>query len=156
MLSFSLLVVAVLIGVLWLTYREEILGRYRPFLKVEKIWAGEERRNGKRIPTSVSVLYTFPRSSKTNTSNSRDISGGGIQLILSEKLSPGEGLELEFALTEGEKPFRIVAQVVWVSETEPAEGKRLFRTGLKFARIETKEAVRLEASLYRKEGEGRS
>ena len=147
-LPLSLLVVALLVGILWLTRLEERRRDQHPVLKVEEVWSGDERRKDKRFSYSIPVLYVAPKISKFRSSRSRDVSAGGILLVLPEKLSTGTQLELEFSLTEEQKPFRVLGEVIWMSEV-PSEGdQRLFQTGFRFVWMDKKESVRLRQFLY--------
>ena len=152
MIPLSVLLVVILVGVLWLTRLEERRNRHRPSLKVEGIWTGAERRSEARLSKDSPVYYAFPDTSHLNSSKSENVSGGGMQLVLPEKLSSGTELELEFNLSEGEKPFRVTAEVVWMSEISAEEGRRLFQTGLRFVRMEAGEVERLRGCLYGKGG----
>ena len=152
MLSLSLFVVAILIGILWLTHLEEKRSHSHPTMKAEELWTWADRRNQKRVPRIVPVLYALRNSSCVQPSRSQDISGGGIQVVLPEKLSPGTELELEFSLSETEEPFRVVGQVVWMMEITTEGDQRLFRTGFRFLRMEEKESERLKRFLYEKRG----
>ena len=150
MIPLSLLLVVVLVGVLWLTRLEERRKDQRPVLKVEEIWTGEERRKDKRFSYSIPVLYVTPKSSKFKSSKSQDVSAGGILLVLPEKLSTGTQLELEFNLAEEEKPFRVLGEVIWMSEIPSEDDQRLFQTGFRFVWMDKGESERLRQFLYEK------
>ena len=150
----SLLVVTVLVGILWLTRLEESRRDQRPILKVQEVWSGEERRKEERLPYTVPVLYVTPKSSKFNSSRSRDVSAGGILLVLPEKLATGTRLELEFNLAEEQKPFRVLGEVIWMSEIPPEGDQRLFQTGFRFIWMDKKESERLQRFLYEEKKEG--
>lgn len=148
----SLVAVVILAAILWLTRLEEKRSRHQSSIKLEGIWTGAERRSEERLQTALSVFYASSQNSRVGSSNSTNVSGGGIQLVLPEKFPLGAELDLEFSVSERERPFRIVGQVVWMSEIPPEEGIRLFRTGLRFVKMDRKEAERLKRSLYEKEG----
>ena len=150
MLSLSVFLLVILVGVLWLTRLEERRRDLRPLLKVEEIWSGEERRKDQRFSYTVPVLYGAPKSSKLKSSKSQDLSAGGILLVLPEKLSAGSQLEIEFSFSEEQKPFRVLGEVIWMSEI-PSEGdRRLFQTGFRFIWMDPKESERLGRFLYEK------
>ena len=146
----SLLIVAVLAGILWLTRLEESRRDQRPLLKVEEVWSGEERRKDGRLSYNVPVLYVASKSSKFKSSRSQDVSAGGILLVLPEKLATGTQLELEFNLAEGQRPFRVLGEIIWMSEVPPEGDQRLFQTGFRFIWMDKKESERLNHFLYEK------
>lgn len=122
-------------------YRKKRLSRKTA--KADKFWdSGKERRQQVRIDTKVNVSYDVVsgRSTHKRTSMSRNISLGGINLTLNEKLLPGTDLNLQLDLSQGVKPIFVQGKIVWVKEiserlTRHKEEGRLFTAGIKFTQM---------------------
>ena len=54
-----LAVIAVLLGVLYVTYREEKRNRPARQYQVEEFWKGQDRREFKRIPKMLQIDYLY-------------------------------------------------------------------------------------------------
>lgn len=102
------------------------------------MWEGEERREFSRVDFPCKILASSPvRLITTHTEN---ISEGGIQIIIEEKLTPYSivGLELFF---EKDKPIKGKGKVAWVREKINPLGNEaiLYDTGIKFIDLSTKD-----------------
>lgn len=97
----------------------------------------EERRKFQRLNWSVEVHWkkfeTPSRPLPESATVSKDISAGGIRLILRGQVSPGDILELEIRLGGG-KDIRTKARVVWVDTFTITGGKEesAFEGGVEF------------------------
>lgn len=126
-------------------YRKKKLGRKS--VKLDKFWRDEEDRRKKiRISTEIGVLYevlTGKKSARCN-SVSRNISLGGVNLVLTEKLSPGIELNLQLDVPGQRKVVVACGRVVWVKEVsqqpdEQNKQQRAFATGVRFTSMTSKD-----------------
>ena len=157
-------VIAILLAVLYVTYREEKKNRFTRRYEVEEFWEGPERREFKRISKSLQIDYLYLSSdgkelakkegkARATTAN---VSWGGIQLLLPEKLSKGTRLALEIQLEASRPSIRAVGEVVWMEEAADkldAEGLRIFRTGVRFIGFSSEAQDRLIRFLYEEEAQ---
>lgn len=97
-----------------------------------------ERRQFKRLNLSVEVLCRkHPVKILDKAALSRNISQGGICLIVYEEMSKGQMLELEFRFPRDMAPVKALGRVVWTSEFtvgQGAAGRRL-DVGVEFIKI---------------------
>ena len=116
---------------------------------VKEYWEGEERRQAFRINTSFIVKYSVEKKYHIKLNgHMKDLSSGGMQLIVSEKLSEGTLLLLEFDLPESRNSIYADGKVIWnkgtFSERNEIE-KRTFQTGIQFVNIKPDDKNRLVA-----------
>ena len=154
-----LAILTVLLAVLYVTYREEKKNRPASQYQVEEFWKGPERREFKRISKMLQIDYLYlssdgkemeKKEGKTRAT-STNVSWGGIQLLLPEKLQNGTRLALEIQLETHRPSIRAVGEVVWMEEApdkSDSEGARVFRTGVKFVGFSSEAQSRLVQFLY--------
>lgn len=107
-----------------------------------------ERRRFKRLnaPVYCRPLGRAIGGAKENEKlKAQDISLGGVRVYTDDKHKPGDRLELELWLPDGES-ITLDTTVVWVDELEKAEPAR-FEVGLKFVDVAQGDLARLEAVL---------
>ena len=76
-----------------------------------------ERRAYQRLLFSVEIDYqVLPQSPDQGISktNSKDISAGGIRLVILEKIKPGRLLDLKFLLPGSALPICATGKVAWI------------------------------------------
>lgn len=75
-----------------------------------------EKRKFERINTTMSVQYRGIRQASDSVISaiSRDISTGGVRLLVNEFISVFTRLVLEIAVPSSPKPVRAVSKVAWV------------------------------------------
>ncbi len=137
-LIFILFLAAVLI-MLFKTDGLSVKNRFRQ-AKLEKCWSGKNRRQHPRFAQSLAVLYSVVKrqGSGNAAGKTKDISEGGVRLILDEKLPIGASLNLKISLPDSTQPAEVGGDVVWTEDApeihEPS-GKRFFYSGIKFSSI---------------------
>ena len=152
-------IIAVLLAVLYVTYHEEKRLRPKKFYRVEEYWKGSDRREFQRISKALQIDYSylssdgkeFHKKDGKGKALSANVSWGGIQLLLPEKIAKGNHLSLEVQLEEERSPVRVIGEVVWSEEAsnEPQpDGSRVFRTGVRFVGFSTEAQDRLIKFLY--------
>lgn len=84
----------------------------------------EERRRFPRFNLCLNVSWKRINdpSFKTSQNMTRNVSGGGIRLILDKALNVGDLLDLEITLPNEENIFAI-GKVVWTAKIDPVDGK---------------------------------
>ena len=75
-----------------------------------------ERRQQPRVNTTMSVQYRGIRQASDSVVNtiSRDISAGGVRLLVDEFISVFTRLVLEIAVPSTPKPVRVVSKITWI------------------------------------------
>jgi len=104
----------------------------------------EEKREFVRLDMNVKVDWkrigeTFgPTAEFTN--ETKNISAGGICLVVNEKLGAGEELQIGMELPSG-KIIDVKGRVVWISEYEifGREHEKIYDVGIEFMNISKKE-----------------
>ncbi len=97
----------------------------------------KERRKYLRLEASVKVKYTVIGKPGTIKVFSKNISAGGLALLLDEQLAIDTPLQLQIKLPDLKASIRAIAQVVWQKDFESAgvEPKVHFTTGIEFTGI---------------------
>ena len=94
-----------------------------------------ERRRDVRIPCHASVRCSFvDAEARQWISYLRDLSEGGIQVIVPEKLQPQHILKLDLQLDEDSHPLPCAVQVVWTRAVAGASSS--YYAGLSFLDVE--------------------
>ncbi len=124
-------------------YRKGKLGRKSASLN--RFWhkdkQGRDRRQSMRIDAKIDVAYEVlsGKAAQKHSSTSRNISLGGINLALSEKLLPGTTIQLQLNMPQSPRPIFTKGKVVWVREISEKFTKekeqRAFATGIQFTQI---------------------
>ena len=135
------LAIIVLSIILYLIHKEDLKSKADRMARgeVEKYWNGAERRRHVRFDASIKVRYTLKRSSPDGDAVSRDISEGGIRLLVDKKLERGTILNLRIANGPQAQPISLEGVIVWCNEArdkKDSDGRRLFHIGVKLTRIE--------------------
>ena len=98
-----------------------------------------ERRRFPRLPVNMGVDYKAldKKESDSITMDSKNISVGGIRIILLEKTEIGSLLELKFLLPESQKLISATGRVAWVEEFIVGDAKkaRAYEAGIEFINI---------------------
>ena len=97
----------------------------------------KERRKYVRLETSVEVKYTVIGKPGTVNVFSKNISAGGLCLIVKEGLDVNTPLQLELRIPDLKDPIRALGRIVWQKSFEDAEGQPQvgFNTGIEFTGI---------------------
>lgn len=107
-----------------------------------------ERRKFVRLSAPIGVKYSRVRSTKSQTSLSRDISGGGVRLWVMDPLEAGELVELEITLPNlVGQPILAKGEIVW-SRAESDSTKTQREIGVKFLDIQPEDLNRLFHYVY--------
>jgi len=116
---------------------------------VNEYWNGSERRQSQRINASLIVKYSIDRRPQAKLNGqTKDLSSGGLGLVVNEKLYEGTFLLLEFELPESKNIIYARAQVAWVKGDYTERnytGKRIFQTGIQFLNIKPEDKNRLDS-----------
>ncbi len=149
-----IIIVILVTALLMLIIEEERIKKTKvPRGSVEEYWKGKERRRSVRINTSFIVRYTVEEKpdAKLNC-RTKDVSIGGMGLMVSERLKQGTMLLLEFLLPDGQVFIKAEGKVAWSSGefNERNElGKRIFHMGIEFVNIKSEDKDKLVAYIDR-------
>ncbi len=144
MIAIQIGIIVFLLLVLGLLYQDERRRENlsRKSARLNRFWdPGKERRKATRIDTEVDVLYDVltGKGSKAQLSKSRNLSLGGINLALREKLFPGTVLKMQLNIPQSPQPIFVQGEIVWVKEISHKftneRKERFFATGIKFIQI---------------------
>ncbi|MCQ9208168.1 MAG: PilZ domain-containing protein [Omnitrophica bacterium] len=159
MIPFQIGLIIFLIFILAIVYQDERRkrGSSRKSARLSKLWHDDkDRRKDTRINTKIDVLYEVSSGStiRKRASMSRNISLGGVNLALNEKLLPGTRLSLQLNIPKKTKPLFTDGEIVWVKEvTEKSpeqKEQRLFATGIKFIYINPADKTMLHSFINQK------
>ena len=107
---------------------------------VKEYWNGQEKRQSKRINASFIVRYSVKKKPHIKLNGRiKDVSSGGMRLLVNEKLAVGTLLLVEFDLPDNIDTIGAVGKVIWADGkfTERDEvGRRIFQTGIQFVNME--------------------
>jgi c-di-GMP-binding flagellar brake protein YcgR len=121
---------------------------------IKEYWIGAERRRTVRLEIPLQIKYTaLPPHSHKDTSVTHNISKGGIQMLIYEKLSVGDIINLEFNLDAQGQPIIGRGQIAWLKDAAPESvnpDKRAFLAGIKFVGLKQKDEDRLSTFIYGK------
>jgi c-di-GMP-binding flagellar brake protein YcgR len=104
-----------------------------------------EKREFLRIEDYLPVSYFKIRKKESLKKAQREnISGGGIKLIINEKISVGTKLKLNFDLPDSIHPLTIFAEgcVVWQKEIKEDDEKK-YEVGISFEKIKKEEREKI-------------
>lgn len=114
---------------------------------VREYWNGRERRQSMRIDTALIVKYSLEEKQHMKPNGRmRDLSSGGMRLLVNEKLKEGVLLLLEFDIPNTKDVIAAEGRVIWADGgfTERNEiGQRIFQTGIQFINIKSNDKDRL-------------
>ncbi|MCM8798513.1 MAG: PilZ domain-containing protein [Candidatus Omnitrophica bacterium] len=106
--------------------------------KAIAVWSGKERRRFRRFKIDFSIKYEVSDKLKTHQeAPTRDISQGGLGLILYEKLKPGTPLRIWIDLPQNKGKLFVLGNVAWEKEvTREGDERRIFYVGVCFTAVD--------------------
>ena len=118
---------------------------------------GEEaKRRYPRLPLNTEIVYRVLDQAEAElyTTGSKDISSGGLCIIVIEKLEPGAVLNLRFSLPELNKIVNAKGKVIWVKELRIGKKKAgdFYEAGIEFMEIDQEERERIKDYVSSKMG----
>jgi len=111
-----------------------------PLVRLTSSWEDKNRRFFTRIEADLSATYHRPKknNSGVRSSTTRNISMGGVCILIKEKLTISEKISLTVSLPECSNPITVLGEVVWVKEDVKhleTRGIRAFEIGVQFKEI---------------------
>ena len=110
----------------------------------------DERRRYVRLDTRLKIVYTVLQNEKdaSVTSETKDISGGGIRIFLSEPIPIHTLLKLTIYLPDDPKPIVCSGKMVWAEEftvlqDEKGKNGNQYEAGVSFIEIDPKDRDRI-------------
>jgi c-di-GMP-binding flagellar brake protein YcgR len=149
------IIVLILIVILILSFSEDYansIGKRRGRLVTFTSKRIKERRKTLRLEASLSVKYQLLDEKKApKISESRNISVGGAQLIIYEKLKKLTKIEMEIEIPYKVNPVKAIGEIVWLHEKfsfSLKQKRRVFFAGVKFIKINPHDEAKLLEYIY--------
>lgn len=145
------IILAVFIAILILIYCEDYTNpenRRQGYL-VKFIKKGEEKERRKTLRLKANLDMSYRPVEGKNTSNilqTQDVSVGGAQMILYEKLNKGTKIEVQIKLPFKPISVKAIAEIIWLREKlsfSLKQKKRIFFAGVKFIKINPPDEAKL-------------
>jgi c-di-GMP-binding flagellar brake protein YcgR len=158
-------VIVFLLLILAIIYQDEHRKRRlaRKSTKLRKFWSQKDknRRKYHRVDAEIDVLYEILSDNRTflnGASLTRNLSLGGVNLALSEKLFPGTILKLQLNLPQSAqsttRSIFVQGKVVWTKEIyerfTKKNRKRYFATGIQFLQLSLEDEALLRGFICQK------
>ena len=104
-----------------------------------------ERRKYRRFSVRLPIEYYRVDSPTNQTAQTLDASEGGLQILFSEQMEIGQNLNLKLFFSSGSElnTIEMLAEVVWMN-TELSEGKKQYRSGVRFIKISPEYMTKLK------------
>ncbi|MFH1753356.1 MAG: PilZ domain-containing protein [Candidatus Omnitrophota bacterium] len=118
--------------------------------KMTGYWTGAERRASVRVKTALQAAYAVDKASNhENETVSKNISLGGILMLLYEKLHPATLLALDIFIPGSKSPIMAKGEVVWIKELSGLDeiGRRMFDAGIKFVSMAPADKEKLDREI---------
>ncbi|MFH1094455.1 MAG: PilZ domain-containing protein [Candidatus Omnitrophota bacterium] len=110
-----------------------------------------ERRKFPRLNLSVDIEYSVIGKNQSSKSEgvTKNISSGGICVIVYERIDIGDILSLVINLPAGERPIQTEGRVVWIGDFILSDDKRSsWDTGVEFTEISEDDSQRLSKYVF--------
>lgn len=101
--------------------------------------AASSRREYKRVSASISVKLRSPDGTRSSTAEIRNISLGGVFIVMKDPLPFGTDIDLEFSVPINPRVVRCKGFVVWSTKTSPERGGGLKGIGVRLMDIGVRE-----------------
>jgi c-di-GMP-binding flagellar brake protein YcgR len=112
----------------------------------------KDKRRYRRLRNGVRVIYKIMGEQGESVLPVIDVGGGGIRLLLRDKLKTGELLELGLIMPQDKEPFFILAKVAWQAELPVKTGQEqdMYDTGIEFLKLDIQHRMHLIHYVYEK------
>ena len=109
----------------------------------------EEKRKFVRLESPIGITYRILTNPPIeNQSVSKNISGGGIRVILKEKMLPDSALEVKINISENDTAVSALGEIVW--QEEMVMGTDVcYETGIKFTKIAAEDRDKITHYIYK-------
>ena len=148
-------VILVLVVILMLVYSQDyanFINRRRGRLVTFTQKKGKEKRKTLRLPANLDVKYVLlEKKNAPKISQSYNISVGGAQIIIYEKLKKSTRINMEIEIPYQAGLVMTVAEIVWLREKfslSLKQKRRVFFAGLKFIKINPHDEAKLLEYIY--------
>ena len=118
------------------------IGKVKVNKEVENMPADDfkEKRKFSRLNLSVLVDYKIVHKDSSESGNTKNISAGGICLIVYEDIEIGSQLKLNIYLPEQDFPLLAEGRVVWKDDFIVGDDNRIrFEVGIEFIKIDERD-----------------
>ncbi len=102
------------------------------------MWSGIDKRRFPRAKYNCLIVIKAKDASRTISTTTENIGGGGICVILNEDLGLFRGVDIELSLDDGKEPVKGSGTIVWVVKKHPdfKHDGFTFDTGVEFVDID--------------------
>ncbi|MEE8408859.1 MAG: PilZ domain-containing protein [Myxococcota bacterium] len=101
--------------------------------------AASSRREHKRVAARITAKVRAPDGTRSTTEEIRNISLGGVFIVMDDPLAFGTDIELEFNLPTNPRVIRCKGFVVWSTKTSPERAGGLQGIGVRLMDIGVRE-----------------
>lgn len=108
----------------------------------------QERRHSGRVQCRLEAQYRLP-AGELHSSQARDISDGGILLVVSGGVKEGDLLEIDLPLTPGSEPLKARGRVLHIRERQNKSGQTERLAGIVFLNLTEGERKALGLAVWR-------
>ena len=112
----------------------------------------KDKRRYRRLRNGVRVIYKVMGEQGESILPVIDVGGGGIRLLLRDKLRAGELLELGLLMPQDKDPFFILAKVAWQADmpVKTENEQHMYDTGIEFLKLDIQHRMHLIHYVYEK------
>lgn len=109
-------------------------------IRMKEIYVGSKQRRFKRVPYEPNVGIMLSEDS-TESSETVDISKGGVCIITKASLIADSEVDIKFELPENKKIIHTKARVTWIRNLDqlPEENITRCKVGLEFIKLKAKD-----------------
>ncbi|PIQ84724.1 MAG: hypothetical protein COV75_00740 [Candidatus Omnitrophica bacterium CG11_big_fil_rev_8_21_14_0_20_63_9] len=106
----------------------QVVIRNEPSVRVTLV----DQRTAERLPLAVPMNYVvkLPGGELSGRTKTTNISGGGVELICAEMMSPPSACQVVLHLSDGREPLALEGQISWCRQS-PRQRRR-FEVGITF------------------------
>ncbi len=118
-------------------------------MKKERVKTLEERRKFPRLDTSVDVSYSLLDRVPKKATTSKNISAGGICLIVYEDVQLGAGMSLLIKIPDEPDQIHVKGKVVWKNEfSVSTDTRKRYELGIEFSEMGIFDQERLQQHIF--------
>ncbi len=113
---------------------------------------GKDRRRTLRLPANLDIKYSLlDKEVAPKISQSYNISVGGAQIIIYEKIKKATRINIEIEIPYQPDPVKTIAEIAWLHEKfslSLKQKRRVFFAGVKFIKINPHDEAKLLEYIY--------
>lgn len=115
---------------------------------VNEAWAEKRKFLRLNVGCEVSHKALSADSASSDKSQTKNISAGGLCLIVDEKLNPGTILELDFVLPDKKNTIKAKSRVAWIKPFKIGSETEHYDCGVEFTQINPVDRKRIDQYVF--------